>query len=284
MKLNKIEAVTATTSEDVDGNQVESKPTMQLRYLKDDGTYHRCTCEADADLTALPNLSTAELALVDSVAKEAALIPVDSDIAQLHFYPTPTQAVFAADPSGKVGQDGVADEPRFGMVGIKNRHKSIPDALVAPCFKCEETGEIKDTDLAQLPADAQGFANAVYAHEAGIYKEIVKLKSLEDEPDYQAFDVVTTEEIKETVEIIDGKAVDVVKVETVDKEVPLFDYVPRFDADGVPLVDTYEVEDEDEDFWEEVEGPKMHPVPRMVKGKKVSDKEKARLKELQAKL
>ena len=284
MRLNKIEAVTATTSEDIKGNLVESKPTMQLRYVKDDGTYHRCTCEADADLSCLPNLSTAELALVDSVAKEAALIPVDSDIAQLHFYPTPTQAVFAADPSGKVGQDGVTDEPRFGMVGIKNRHKAIPDALVAPCFKCEETGEIKDTDLAQLPADAQGFINAVYAHDAGIYKEIVKLKSLEDEEDYQAFDIEPETQTTETIEIIDGKAVDVVKVETIDKEVPLFDFVPRFDADGVPLVDIYEVEDEDEDFWEEEEGPKMHPVPRMVKGKKVSDKDKARLAELIAKL
>jgi len=280
MRLNKIEAVTATTSEDIKGNLVESKPTMQLRYVKDDGTYHRCTCEADADLSCLPNLSTAELALVDSVAKEAALIPVDSDIAQLHFYPTPTQAVFAADPSGKVGQDGVTDEPRFGMVGIKNRHKAIPDALVAPCFKCEETGEIKDTDLAQLPADAQGFINAVYAHEAGIYKEIVKLKSLEDEEDYQATETTEVVEIVESTEIIDGKAV-VTKTPTPKTvEVPLFDELLCVDENGDGICDLCNSTHVEFPITE----PKTVKVPRMVKGKKVSDKEKARLKELQAKL
>jgi len=280
MKLNKIEAVTATTSEDIDGRPVESKPTMQLRYLKDDGTYHRCTCEADADLSCLPNLSTAELALVGAAAKEAALIPVDSDIAQLHFYPTATQAVFAADPSGKVGQDGITEEPRFGMVGIKNRHKAIPDALVSPCFKCEETGEIKDTDLTQLPPDAQGFAKAIYAHEAGIYKEIVKLKSLEDEPDYQATETTEVVELVESVEVIDGKAV-VTKTPTPKTvEVPLFDEFPCVDENGDGICDkcntTHKIHP--------IKEPKILKVPRMVKGKKVSDEDKARLAELTAKL
>lgn len=276
MKLNKIEAVTATTSADIDGKPVESKPVLQARYLKDDGTYHRCSLEVGADLSALPNLTDAEKALVQSAADEVAKIPVDSDISALHFYPAPTQAVFAADPSGKVAADGVVDEPRFGMIGIRNRHKAIPDALVAPCFKCSETGEIKDTDLTKLPPDAQGFANAIYSHRDGIYKEIVKLKSLEDEPDYQ--ETKTVEVIEDQVEIIDGKAI--VKKVPKQKEEPIFDDLPCVDENGDGICDVCKTTHKKFPITE----PMTVKVPRMIEGKKVSKKDKKRLKELLGKI
>ena len=179
--------------------------------------------------------------------------------------------------------------------------KAVADALpykgameftedyVAPVFVLEK-GEIvcgdkcfcHDADVSGETPEIQAFVTALYSNPEVV--ELCQLVVLEDEEDYQAFDIVPETQTTETIEIIEGKAIDVVKVETVDKEVPLFDFVPRFNADGVPLVDIYEVEDEDEDFWEEEEGPKMHPVPRMVTGKKVSDKDKARLAELIAKL
>jgi len=171
--------------------------------------------------------------------------------------------------------------------------KAVADALpykgameftedyVAPVFVLEK-GEIvcgdkcfcHDADVSGETPEIQAFVTALYSNPEVV--ELCQLVVLEDEEDYQAFE---TEEVEETeVEVVDGKAV--MKKVVKSKEVKLFDELPCVDENGDGICDVCNTTHKLYPITE----PKTVKVPRMVKGKKVSDKEKARLKELQAKL
>ena len=105
------------------------------------------------------------------------------------------------------------------------------------------------------------------------YTELCSLKAkLDAEEDRQATETVTVEE--EVIDIVDGKAVQSTK--QVTKEVPVYDELPCVDANGDQICDI--CNEKHVEF--PIVQPKTVKVPRMVKGKKVSDADKARLAEL----
>ena len=112
------------------------------------------------------------------------------------------------------------------------------------------------------------------------YTELCSLKeALDGEEDYQATE--TVEVTEEVTEVIGDKAV--IKTVTKTKEIPLTDEIPCVDENGDGICDVVEHKHTDEEGNETVEHeevPKTIKVPRMIKGKKVSDADKARLAEL----
>ena len=171
--------------------------------------------------------------------------------------------------------------------------KAVADALpykgameftedyVAPVFVLEK-GEIvcgdkcfcHDADVSGETPEIQAFVKALYSNPEVV--ELCQLVCLEDEEDYQDFETSTVEET--VVEVVGDKAVQKVVSKTV--ETPLFDELPCVDENGDGICDLCNSTHVEFPITE----PKTVKVPRMVKGKKVSDKEKARLAELIAKL
>jgi len=252
MKLNKIHIESRKVTEDGLIN-----PLVFLRYLKDDGTYHRETKEANEALVdSLPDLNPTQVALVKAACTQAKAIPEDSDIKELHFFCGCHRADVKFNEATKQPEIvGTTEEAGLSKVGIKYKsHKG--------------TYEVNPTDdLTNALPEVKAFCDACCAVDGGIYKEIYELKQLEDEPDYQATETVTVEE--EVVEIVNGKAVHKQVAKT--KEIPLFDELPCVDENG-------------DDICDEHGKPMGHKVPRMIEGKKVSDADKARLAELMGKL
>lgn len=218
MKLNKIEIVSARQ-----GEEVSLPATLQLRYTKDNGEYHRLSQEANESLVvSLPNLNPTQVELVKAACTQAKAIPEDSDIKELHFFCGCHRADVKFNEATKQPEIvGTTEEAGLSKVGIKYKsHKG--------------TYEVKPTDdLTNALTEVKAFCDACYAVDGGIYKEVYELKQLKDEPDTQAVD--TVEVTEEEVEIIDGKAV--VKKVTKTKEVPLFDEIPCVDENGDGICD-----------------------------------------------
>ena len=262
MKLNKLHIEGAGTSLDERSNITPVKPTVFLRYLKDDGTYHRETKEAnEAIVDSLPNLNPTQVELVKAACTQAKAIPEDSDIKELHFFCGCNRADVKFNEVTKQPEIvGTTEEAGLSKVGIKYKsHKG--------------TYEVKPTDdLTNALPEVKAFADACCAVDGGIYKEIYELKQLKDEPDYQATE--TVEVTEEVTEVVGDKAV--VKKVTKTKEIPLTDEIPCVDEDGNGICDICNTTHEKFPIVK----PKMIQVPRMIEGKKVSEEDKARLDEL----
>lgn len=245
MKLNKIEAVTKASVTDLDGIESLSDTNIQLRYMTDEGGWHRTTFAAGKDdISSLPDLTVDEQVLLQSVCDAACKVPETSNIQRMDFFVSPLLI--------KMDKDGAKDlipEARFAQVGIRYKNKGNDELLTCDC---------------EVLADAKGFHDACFNHKGGSYAEVYRLMQLKDEVDYQATKTITVDE--PVVEIIKGKAVHSTK--KVKKEVPLFDELECVDANGDGICDEHGVP------------VAPHKVPRMVLGKKVSDTDKARLAEL----
>jgi hypothetical protein len=276
MKANKIEIQPKSVKRvltkilDADNNNtyetLEEAAQVRIRYVKPDGKYHRMSIPADiAETGHFTDLNPAQVELVKAACTQAKAIPEDSDIQELHFFCGCHRAdVKFNDVTKQPEIVGTVEEAGLSKVGIKYKsHRG--------------TYEINPTDdLTNALPEVKAFADACYAVDGGIYKEVHKLMQLKDEPDVQATE--TVEVTEEVTEVIGDKAV--VKTVTKTKEIPLFDEVPCVDEDGNGICDicnTTHVEFP-------IVQPKTIEVPRMVQGKKVSDADKARLAELMEKL
>ncbi len=245
MRLNKIEAVTKSLVTPI-GETTEnlSDTHIHLRYMTDEGGWHRASMPIESgNINDLPDLTADEKALVQSICDAACAVPETSNIQRMDFYCSPTHIKMDAN-----GTKEYIPEARFAQVGIRYKNKGNDELKTCDC---------------EVPADAKGFHDACFNHTAGIYAEIHRLMQLKDEPDYQATE--TIEVTEEVTEVIGDKAV--VKKVTKTVEIPLTDEIPCVDEDGDDICDEH--------------GKVMgHKVPRMITGKKVSEREKARLAEL----
>ena len=262
MKLNKIEVVSKTSVTDLEGVSSLSDTHIQLRYMTDEGGWHRTTFAANKDsIDDLPDLTADEKALLQSICDQACAVPETSNIKRLDFFCSPQ--LIKMDENGNKTP---VPENRFAQVGIRFKNKGNDKLLNCDC---------------EVPEEAQGFHNACFNHKPndkgeGIYKEIYELKQLKDEPDYQATE--TVEVTEEVTEVVGDKAV--VKTVTKTKEIPLTDEIPCVDEDGNGICDICNTTHEKFPIVK----PKMIQVPRMIEGKKVSEEDKARLAELMEKL
>jgi hypothetical protein len=253
MKLNKIEVVSKTSVTDLEGVSSLSDTHIQLRYMTDDGGWHRTSMPIESgNIDDLPDLSADEKALVQSICDEACKVPETSNIQRMDFYCSPTHIKMDAN-----GAKEYIPEARFAKLGIRYKNKGNDELKTCDC---------------EVPADAKGFHDACFNHKAGLYKEVHKLMQLKDEPDYQATE--TIEVTEEVTEVIGDKAV--VKKVTKTVEIPLTDEIPCVDEDGNGICDICNTTHEKFPIVK----PKMIQVPRMIEGKKVSEEDKARLAEL----
>lgn len=277
---------------------------VQLRFLKDNGENHRGTLA----VSEMDNLESYIQQCADSVGEEADLskcdeiralaaveLPEDSELARIDFKCGPESVT--AEGKYTYPDDCFTLQAKTKDKRVKGDGQAIATTF---CHKCNETGDWKQTDVnscIHLPQEFKDCHNALAEIKDGQYVETYRLLNIEDEPDYP--ETETVEYVEQEVELING--IPTLKSVTKTKEVPLFDEVPIVDEEGNPVmeIDTPAVEaveakeavlDEEgnviEEAVEAVEAveatykQRTYQVPRMIKGKKVSDEEKARLAEL----
>lgn len=257
MQLNKIEVLPKAQT-----YEGEQPAIIQLRYMTDDGGWHRINFIAGVDsIDDLSDLTADEKVLLQSICDASLDVPDTSNIQRMDFFSSPQFIKM-----DELGNKELVPEQRFAQVGIRFKNKGNDKLLTCDC---------------EVPEDAKGFHAACFNHKPndkgeGIYKELHKLMQLKDEPDYQATETKEVEE--EKIEVVDGKAV--VKKVTKTVEIPLTDQIPCVDEDGNGICDICNTTHEKFPIVK----PKMIQVPRMIEGKKVSEEDKARLAELMEKL
>lgn len=162
MKLNKIEIVPTRQ-----GEEGSLPATLQLRYLKDDGKYHRTCVDCTADLSSFPEE-------VQAAAQVAQTIPETTELARIDFN--------CGASALRLNDDDTVTEvydAKYGMVSAKTKDKRIKNSgralAVLPCFKCPVTKLVKDTDLTAIPnTDLKAAAEAFFKVKKEKYKKDVR--------------------------------------------------------------------------------------------------------------
>jgi hypothetical protein len=142
MKLNKLHVQPKTKHvEPKTLNEVTTPAQCFLRYLKEDGTYHRETKEADeTQVGSLPNLSPTQVELVKAACTQAKAIPEDSDIQELHFFCGCNRADVKFNEVTKQPEIvGTTEEAGLSKVG--NELKQLKDE---PDYQATETVEVTE--------------------------------------------------------------------------------------------------------------------------------------------
>ena len=120
MKLNKIEVVSKTSVTDLEGVSSLSDTHIQLRYMTDEGGWHRTTFAANKDsIDDLPDHTADEKALLQSICDQACAVPETSNIKRLDFFCSPQ--LIKMDENGNYVRD--QDGKLIAYRTSKQRHQ-----------------------------------------------------------------------------------------------------------------------------------------------------------------